>query len=63
MEGCDGRCEAVCKSADILIDKKNSFSEHIKSMTDELQVNLKNLKSLTKIRAERLSEAAQSFQV
>ena len=46
-----------------MISAKNSSSEDIQSIIDGLQANVENLKSLAWIRAERLVEASQSFQV
>ena len=41
----------------------NSSTDEIKQITAELQSSVENLRKLAGIRAERLNEAAQSFQV
>ena len=63
IEACKERCGVVCKKGSQLISEGNSFAEEIGQLIVDLQSSVEKLRKLAETRAERLNEAAQSFQV
>ena len=63
IEACNERCEVVCKKGSQLISEGNSSAEEIRQLIVDLQSSVEKLRKLAETRAERLNEAAQSFQV
>ena len=63
IDACKSRCEVVYKKGQQLISEGNASAEEIGQLIADLQSSVENLRRLAETRAERLNEAAQSFQV